>query len=314
MIRLTLQRLIGLVPLLLIVTFLTFVLIDLMPADTAETIAGADATDEQVAAVTAELGLDEPLVQRYASWLGGVVQGDLGTSYYSSATVADAIRQRLPPTLTLALGATLLSAVIGILTGVLAARTPGSRADRLVTLTSSAMLATPPFWIAMLLVIVFSLRLGWFPATGWTPFSESIHGWLLGLILPVVALSLGSSAAIARQCRTSLGFVMRSDYARAAESRGLSKTQVLFRHGLRNGLAPSVTVIGLQLTALLGGALIVEQVFAIPGLGRLGIEAVNRQDMPMILGIVLISAVVVVVVNLMIDLAYARLNPKVRPA
>jgi peptide/nickel transport system permease protein len=313
-IKLVISRLAALIPLLLAVTFACFLLMGLFPTDPAEQIAGDVATQERIDSLREELGLDRPLHVRYLDWLGDAVRGDLGSSYYSGAPVSDSILQRLPPTLTLAIAATAVSAFVGIGAAVAASLRPGGAVDRAVTVVASLLLAAPPFWAAMLLVILFSLQLGWFPATGWTPFGESVSGWLRSLAIPTLALSLASSAVVARQCRASLAVVLRADHVRAAQARGCSPRQVVMRHGLRNALSPTVTVIGLQMTALLGGALVAEQVFAIPGLGSLAVGAVGDQDLPVVLGIVVVSATVVVLVNLLVDIVYGLLNPRVRPA
>jgi peptide/nickel transport system permease protein len=312
--KLVVSRLAALVPLLLAVSAACFLLMSVFPTDPAEQIAGDVATQDRIDAVRDELGLDRPVVVRYVDWLGDAIRGDLGRSYYSDAQVTDTILRRLPPTLTIAIAATAISAIVGIAAATVAAMRPGGLVDRAVTVVASLLLAAPPFWAAMLLVIVLALRLRWLPATGWVPFGDSRADWARSLALPTIALSLASSAVIARQCRASLAALERADFTRAARARGCSPAGIVVRHGLRNALAPTVTVIGLQLTALLGGALVTEQVFAIPGLGSLAVSAVADQDLPVVLGIVVVSATVVVVVNLLVDIAAGLLNPKVRPS
>jgi peptide/nickel transport system permease protein len=313
-IRLVVTRLLAAVPLLLVVTLGTFVLMSVVGTDPAEQVAGDLATQERIDDVRSDLGLDRPLVVRYLSWLRDASRGDLGRSYYSGDDVSELISRRVPPTVTLAVAATVIAAVVGIGTALTAALRPGGRFDRALTVVTSGLLATPPFWLAMLLVTLLALRLGWVPATGWVPFGTSASGWLRSLIAPTLALSLAASAVVARQCRASLAFVSHAGYVTAAQARGCSPAQALLRHGLRNALGPTVTVIGLQMTALLGGALVAEQVFAIPGLGSLALSAVADQDLPVVLGIVVVSAVVVVLTNIAVDIALGLLNPKVRVA
>jgi peptide/nickel transport system permease protein len=313
-IRLLLSRLLAAVPLLLVVTFCTFVLMGVVGTDPAEQVAGDLATQERIEEVRADLGLDRPLPVRYVSWLADAARGDLGRSYYSGGEVSELIARRLPPTITLAVAATLIASVVGIGAAVTAALRPGGRLDRTLTVVTSGLLATPPFWVAMVLVTVLALRLNWVPATGWVPFEQSPSGWARSLVAPTLALSLGASAVVARQCRTSLAFITHAGYITAAQARGCSPAQALLRHGLRNALGPTVTVIGLQLTALLGGALVAEQVFAIPGLGSLALSAVADQDLPVVLGIVMVSAVVVTITNTAADMMLGLLNPKVRVA
>lgn len=313
MFRLVLQRLLALVPLLFIVSVLTFSFTSLLPSDPVDLIIGDSGTQEQYAMVREQLGLNQPAVTRYMHWLGRAVRGDLGTSFFNSVDVTGAVMQRLPVTLSLTVVSALIAMVVGIAAGIAAAMRPRSWVDRLATLGATLGQAIPNFWFGLILVAVFAVNLRWFPATGFTPLSASPGNWLLSVILPALALGLSSSAAIARQVRSAMVGVLQQDYIRAARAQGLSGRRVVFRHALTNAMVPVIAVLSFQLTVLLGGALIVEQVFAINGLGTLAITAVRQQDIPMIQGLVLVMVAIVVMVQLATDILYGLLNPKARP-
>lgn len=314
MTRLIGQRLLAMVPLLLIVSFLTFSLTAMLPGDPADLILGDRATAEQYEMVHERLGLDQPFLLRYVQWLEDAVQGDLGTSYFNSVRVVDAVLLRMPATLSLTFASVLISMVVGLFAGVAAALRPGSLADRLATLGATIGQAIPNFWLGMILAAIFAVSLRWFPATGYVRLTEDPWGWLMSITLPALALGLSTSAAIARQVRSAMVGVLQQDYIRAARAQGLSSRRVIYKHALKNALVPVVTVLSFQITVLLGGALIVEQVFAINGIGSLAIAAVRQQDIPMIQGIVLVLVIVVMVVQLLTDIVYGLINPKARPA
>ncbi len=314
MLRLVFRRLLALLPLLFIVSVLTFSFTSLLPSDPVDLIIGDTGTQEQHAMVRERLGLNEPIVVRYAQWLGRAVQGDLGNSFFNSVSVSQAVMQRLPVTLSLTAVSALIAIVVGIAAGVAAALRPHSLADRLSTVGATIGQAIPNFWFGLLLVAIFAVNLRWFPATGFTPLSVSPWDWLRSVTLPAIALGLSSSAAIARQVRSAMVGVLQQDYIRAARAQGLSSRRVILRHALTNAMVPVIAVLSFQITALLGGALIVEQVFAINGLGTLAITAVRQQDIPMIQGLVLVMVALVVVVQLATDVIYGLLNPKARPS
>jgi peptide/nickel transport system permease protein len=314
MLRLIVQRLLALVPLLFIVSVLTFSFTSLLPGDPVDLIIGDNGTQQQYQMVRERLGLNDPVVTRYVKWLGKAAHGDLGTSFFNSVEVSGAVMQRLPVTLSLTAVAALIAIVVGLAAGIAAALNPRSLIDRLATLGATIGQAIPNFWFGLLLAAIFAVGLRWFPATGFTPLSTSPWEWLRSVTLPAVALGLASSAAIARQVRSAMVGVLQQDYVRAARAQGLSWHRVLFKHALKNALVPVVAVLSFQITALLGGALIVEQVFAINGLGTLAITAVRQQDIPMIQGLVLVMVSLVVVVQLVTDLLYGFLNPKARPS
>ena len=313
MFRLVAQRLLALVPLLFIVSVLAFSFTSLLPSDPVDLILGDTGTQEQHEMLRERMGLNEPLVVRYFQWLGKAVQGDLGTSFFNSVSVTDAVLLRLPVTLSLTAISALIAIVVGVAAGVAAALHPRSWIDRLATVGATFGQAVPNFWFGLILVAVFAVNLRWFPATGFTPISVSPWDWLRSVTLPSLALGLSSSAAIARQVRSAMVGVLQQDYIRAARAQGLSSRRVILRHALTNAMVPVVAVLSFQITALLGGALIVEQVFAINGLGTLAIAAVRQQDIPMLQGLVLVMVGLVVLVQLATDLLYGLLNPKARP-
>jgi peptide/nickel transport system permease protein len=314
MLRLIIQRLLALIPLLFIVSVLTFSFTSLLPADPADLIVGEQGTPEQYKEVRERLGLNEPIVTRYLRWVDRAAHGDLGTSFFNSVKVTDAVMQRLPITVSLTAVSALIAIIVGLAAGIAAALKPRSLVDRLATLGATFGQAVPNFWFGLLLAAIFAVGLRWFPATGFTPITQSPWNWLRSVTLPALALGLASSAAIARQVRSSMVGVLQQDYIRAARAQGLSRRRVIFKHALKNALVPVVAVLSFQITVLLGGALIVEQVFAINGLGTLAITAVRRQDIPMIQGLVLVMVGLVVIVQLVTDLIYGYLNPKARPS
>lgn len=314
MLRLIIQRLLALVPLLFIVSVLTFSFTSLLPSDPVDLIIGDTGTQEQYEIVRERLGMNQPLVIRYFQWLGRAVQGDLGTSFFNSVSVMGAVMQRLPVTLSLTAVSAIIAILIGVAAGIAAALRPRSWIDRFATLGATFGQAVPNFWFGLILVAVFAVNLRWFPATGFTPISDSPWDWLRSVILPSIALGTSSSAAIARQVRSAMVGVLQQDYIRAARAQGLSTRRVIFKHALTNAMVPVVAVLSFQITVLLGGALVVEQVFAINGLGTLAIGAVRQQDIPMIQGLVLVMVALVVVVQLITDVIYGLLNPKARPS
>ncbi len=314
MLKLIVTRLLGLIPLLFLVTFLTFFLLSVTPGDPASTACGTDCTQEQLDAKRAEFGLDKPLIGQYVTWLGNALQGDLGESYFSSQGVTDSIVSRFGATLSITILATIVGTVLGVGMGIVSAMRPNSLVDRTVTFIASLSQAAPGFLIAIYLVLLFAIIWNLFPATGYVPFTESPYEWFRHLVLPVIALSIAPAAGLSRQTRASLARTMGQDYIRTANAKGLPRRRVMIRHALRNALIPIVTVVGLQIAGLLGGALLVERVFAIPGLGSLALTAVQQRDIPVIQGFVLFTAVIIVLVNTAIDIVYGFVNPKVRPS
>ncbi|MGB3386522.1 MAG: ABC transporter permease [Pseudaminobacter sp.] len=314
MLRLIVQRLLALLPLLFIVSVLTFSFTSLLPSDPVDLILGDTGTQQQHEMLRERLGLNEPVHVRYVQWLGKAMHGDLGNSFFNSVSVTAAVMQRLPVTLSLTAMSALIAIVLGAAAGVAAALKPQSLIDRLATLGATFGQAVPNFWFGLILVVIFAVNLRWFPATGFTPISQSPWEWLRSIILPSIALGTSSSAAIARQVRSAMVGVLQQDYIRAARAQGLSSGRIIFKHALTNAMVPVVAVLSFQITVLLGGALIVEQVFAINGLGTLAIAAVRQQDIPMLQGLVLVMVGLVVLVQLITDVVYGLLNPKARPS
>ena len=310
-----LRRLAGLVPLLLVLSVAVFLLVYLVPGDPAVTIAGGEAaTPERVREVREELGLDQPFVVQYVDWLGDAVRLDFGHSLYSGRSVGDELRHRLPITASLVLGALVFALAVGIPLGALGGTRPGSRTDTAVTTLASAAIAMPSFWLAMILIVFFGLELSWFPVRGYVPFGESPVEWLRHLVLPSVALGTLMAATLARQLRGALADVLDADYVRTAHAKGLAPFRVVGKHALKNAAMPAVTVLGLQVGYLFGGTVIVEQIFAIQGVGTYMVTAISGQDVPIIQGGIMMLAVFVVLANLAVDIAYGFLNPKVRVA
>ena len=308
------RRIIATIPILVLVGLITFLLIHLTPGDPAAVVAGENASQEAIEAARHRLGLDQPFLIQFWHWLHGVVTGDLGTSFTSGRPVVELIFDRLPITLSLTVGSTLVGLGIAVPLGVLAAIRRGTWIDRLTIFTTSLGIAAPEFFIGLLLVLVVALNFGWLPATGYIPFAEDPLEWFLRLVLPSVTLGVGVAAELARQVRGAMIDVLSRDYIQTARAKGLSALSIIVKHGLKNAAIPVVTVLGLQIRRLLGGAVIVEQIFAMNGVGSLAVRAVFLRDLPVLLGVALITAVVVLFVNLLVDMSYSYFDPKVRQA
>lgn len=305
------RRLGASIVLLFVTALLTFVLLSIPNQDVGRQLLGINATQEAIAAKNAQLGLDRPILVQFIDWIMNALQGDLGRSWFSSEQVTVAIGNRLPVTFSLVIGVTLVTAIVGYLLGVWAGIRRG-RVDRFVQIFSVAGYALPGFLVTIIIVIVFAVHLRWFPAIGYIPFTQSPTGWLSTITLPVIALSVSAVAGIAQQVRSSVIEVIRSDYIRTLQTRGLPARRILFRHVLRNASAPALTVLGMQFVGLLGGAVIVEQIFGLPGIGSMAIQYTTRGDIPIIMGLVMLSAIGVVIVNLLVDLGIGWLLPKAR--
>ncbi|MCA3178559.1 MAG: ABC transporter permease [Burkholderiaceae bacterium] len=312
MLGFVLRRTLAVLPVLLAVAVLVFLMLRLVPGDPAAVIAGDSATPEQVAALRARLGLERPIPAQFAIWLGHVLQGDLGESYFFRKPVTELIAQRLEPTLALGVAALTIAVAVAVPLGVLAAFRQGTWIDRTVMGLSVAGFSMPVFVLGYLLVYVFSIRLEWLPVQGYARLSEGLLPFLERLVLPAVTLSVVYVALVARITRTSVLDVLNEDYVRTARAKGLTEREVLVRHALRNAAVPILTIIGIGLAVLIGGAVVTESVFAIPGLGRLTVEAVLSRDFPVIQALILLFATGYVFVNLAIDIGYAMLDPRIR--
>jgi peptide/nickel transport system permease protein len=307
------RRIAALVPLLLIVSFIVFSLSQLLPGDPAIVLAGGQkATPEGIARAREKLNLDEPFVQQYEIWLGDTVRGDLGESFFDHSTVAESIRARFPVTLSLALGALVLTILLGVPLGILAALRQGGILDRVITTVSSVGLAMPDFWLGMILLSIFAVSLKTLPSGGYVPLTDSPAGWATHLYLPWIAMGVPGGAGLARQVRGAMIDAREQDYIRTAESKGLRRRVVVFKHALKNASLAPVTVLGIGFAYMLGGSVIIEQIFTLPGMGQYFYSALFNKDLPVIQGVVLLSALIFVVLNLVVDVLYAYLNPKVR--
>lgn len=312
MAALLVRRLISTVPVLFLVSLIVFSLVLLIPGDPAITLAGDNATEAQVDETRERLGLNDPVVEQYGRWVSGAVRGDLGTSLFSSQEVLDAVGQRFPTTLSLALGATLFAVAVGVPFGIIAALRRGRPTDRMLTIGTSLGVATPNYFLGMLLVLGFSIWLPWLPATGYVAFTEDPVLWAKHLVLPCITLGTVPAAVVTRQLRSSLADVLQLDYVRTANSKGLRPHVVVIKHALKNASGPVVTVLGLQLAFLLGGTVLIEQVFNLPGIGQLAVTSVIARDIPMIQGVVVVTTLIVVATNLVVDISYGWLNPRSR--
>jgi peptide/nickel transport system permease protein len=307
------RRLLALIPLMLIVSFLVYSLVFFLPGDPAVAIAGgADATPDEIARIRENLGLDDPLLEQYGRWLTDALQGDLGESLYTKRSVSDEISTRFPVTFSVAIGAIVISLLLGTAAGILAGLHRGGLADRVVSLFTSFGLAIPSFWLALMLVILFSVNLQWLDSIGYVNFKDDPQDWARHLIMPWIALGIGAAATVARQVRGALVDVLDQDYIRTARSKGLAGHKVISKHALKNAAMPALTVLGIQFAYLLGGTVIIEQIFSIPGLGTYIVSAISGRDLPVIQGTVLMMAVIFVLLNLLVDVLYAVVNPKVR--
>lgn len=309
--RFVVRRVISTIPVLIMVALITFVILNAAPGDPAVVAAGADASPEQIEAARERLGLNDPLVTQFVNWMSNVVRGDLGESFRGESVVAMILRG-LPVTLTLTVGALVVGLVIAIPAGIIAAVRSGSRTDRSIIVFTSLGISAPEFFVGLMAVLVLSLNLGWFPATGFVPFGDDPIGWLKSITLPSITLGVGVAAELTRHVRASMNDVLKRDYILTARSKGLSGTAVLGKHAMKNALLPVVTVLGLQVRRLLGGTVVVEQIFAINGIGTLAVRSVFFRDLPVLLGVALVTATVVLIVNLFVDLSYGYLDPKVR--
>jgi peptide/nickel transport system permease protein len=307
------RRVLLAVPTLFAVSLLTFLLQAAMPGDPARAIVGPTATQAAYERVRSELHLNLPLWQQYVDYLGNALHGNLGTSIFTGQLVRSMVAASLPVTLTIVIGATIVSALAGILLGAVSVRIGGPLA-KAVDVLSLFGLALPNFWVALMLIAVFAIALPLFPATGWTPFQESPSLWLSSIALPVIALAIGSIAQVAKMTRDGIADAMRQDYIRTLRACGVADRSLLYKHALKNSGVSIVTVIGIGFIGSLAGSLFVENVFVLPGLGSLLGTATAQRDIPVIEGVALAYAVVVVTVNLLIDISYVLLNPKVKAA
>ena len=305
------RRILLAIPVMGVVALVVFGLLYITPGDPALVIAGDQATPEQIARIHVSLGLDQPPYIRFGTWIGQVLRGDLGTSISSNQTVAHMIDQRLEPTITLLLLAVLLSVAVGVPFGVAAAWKKGKTADRALSVFTTAGFSIPVFVAGYALAFLFASTLHWLPVQGYAPLSEGLWPCLRSLILPAVTLSLVYAAVIGRVTRAAMLEVLGQDYIRTARAKGVGPVTVLFRHALKNAAVPVVTIIGIGIATLFGATVVTESVFAIPGLGRLTVDAILHRDYPVIQGMVLLSSAIYVLINLAVDLLYTVVDPRI---
>ena len=306
------RRLLATLPVMAVVAVFVFSMLRLTPGDPASIIAGAAATSQDIVEIRQKLGLDRPIVTQFFIWLGHVLSGDFGESFFYKKQVAELIADRVGPTLALATLTMALSIVISVPLGVVAAYRQGTWLDRIVMGFSVLGFSVPVFVIGYVLIYVFSIKLNWLPVQGYQPLAEGFGGFVQRLILPSLALSVIYIALIARITRTSVLEVLGEDYIRTARAKGLTNRVVLMRHALRNAAVPIVTVIGLGIALLIGGVVVTESVFSIPGLGRLTVDAVLARDYPTVQAVILLFSLAYVLINLLVDVAYPLLDPRIR--
>ena len=306
------RRILATIPVMLVVAFFVFSLLYLAPGDPAAIIAGDQATPADVDRIRASLGLDRPFVVRFGEWLWQIMRGDLGVSIFTNLPVSHMIAQRIEPTLSLMLLTITFSIVVAIPLGVLAAWKHGTWIDRSVMMLAVFGFSVPVFVIGYVLAYIFALQLDWLPVQGFTSISQGLWPFLRNLILPTVALGLVYVALLARITRATMLEVLSQDYVRTAKAKGVGQREMLFVHALKNAAVPIVTILGIGVALLIGGAVITESVFAIPGLGRLTVDAILRRDYPVIQGVVLLFSLVYVLVNLLVDLLYTVFDPRIR--
>jgi peptide/nickel transport system permease protein len=311
MFKLILRRLLMSIPLLFAVTFLTFFLNSFSPTDIARTLLGADGTPEQYQELREKLGLNRPLLVQYGDWLGHTVQGDLGVSHFTNESVSELLNARVGVTLSIMAGVLVVIVLLGISLGVLSA-IKGGWLGRLLDTVSLLGLIFPSFFVALIYIVVFAVWLRWLPATGYTPLNQGFVPWASGLVLPILAVATYFTSVVAKQTREAMVDVMRRDFIRALRASGVSEWSVVLKHGLRNAALPVVTSLGFIMITAMASAVFVERAFVLPGLGSLAVGAADQGDVRLMLGCTLYFAILAVLINLLVDLSYGWLNPKVR--
>ncbi len=312
MLRYAGRRLLAAIPLLFVVPLLVFILIDRAPGDQAVVLAGENPTPERIASIREQLGLDDPLIVRYFDWVVHAIRGDLGTSLLSDQRVIDLLLRRMATTMSLVLVAMVMAVLVGAVLAILSAMRPGGFFDRFINWAASVAIAIPAFWFGLVLASLFAVTYQIFPPFGYQPMSEGFGTWLSYLVLPGIALGLLPAAEVALQLRSALGQVLKTDYVLNAEAKGLSRPTIVMKHGLKNAAIPVITVLGFRVAEVLAGSVTIEIVYNMPGLGQLAVDSVQNRDIPVLLGFVLFSTIVVVLVNLLVDISYGYFNPKVR--
>ena len=308
------RRLLATIPVIILISLITFFAVALLPGDPVLAVLGEEADLNAVEAIRQQLGLDRPVLVRYFDWIGNAIQGDFGKSVRAGDDVSTLLSKRLEVTLELGILAMMIALMIGIPLGLIAGSRPNTPFDYGGTMFAVLGAAIPNFWLALMLVLFFSVRLGWFPTTGFTSFLDDPVENLRSLILPAIAIGVFQSAVLARQTRAALVEVLRQDYVRTAYAKGLRGRTVIVRHAFRNALIPVVTVLGIQVSTIVGGAIIIESVFALPGVGKLLIDSIFQREVITVQAIALLVATAVALANLVVDVSYAFLDPRIRYA
>ncbi len=306
------KKLLSALAALVVISLLTFLVFQILPGNPALIILGVDADPLQVEALEQLMGIDKPMLQRYVEWLGGLVGGDLGLSLRYRVPVTDLIASALPVTVTLTLLSLLITIIIVVPVSVYLATHNNTIAATFLSALTQLGVSVPSFWLAIMLILVFSVMLHWFPSGEVIPFSQSVTGALRSLVLPAVAISIGTTAVVIRYLKSTILDEMHMDYVRTARSKGLSRNTVLYRHVLKNALLPAITILGMITVDVLGGSIIVENVFNLPGIGRLITSGVGNRDFPMVQALVFYLAATVVVINFLVDLLYTAIDPRIR--
>ena len=306
------RRLLATIPVMIVVAVCVFLLLHLAPGDPAAIIAGDNATAESIAQIRAKLGLDDPLIVQFGRWVWNLLQGDFGISIFSNVPVMTLVGQRVEPTISLTMTTLFVAVTIAITVGVLAAWKAGGALDRFVMGFAAMGFSVPVFVVGYLLIYLFAIELRWLPVQGYKPIAEGVWPWLRNLILPSVALGLAYVALIARITRASMLEVLAEDYMRTAKAKGVATRPMLLRHALKNAAVPIVTVIGIGVALLISGVVITETVFNVPGIGRLTVDAISKRDYPIIQGVMILCAGAYVLINLLVDLTYTFLDPRIR--
>ncbi len=312
MLRFIVRRTILTLPVCFGISVLVFLLIHLVPGDPVRVMLGLQADQQKVAEIREALGLNRPLPVQYAEWVANAFRGDLGQSYLTGESVFGAVMDRMPATLTLTVAAFVTSLLIALPVGVLSATRPYTRTDYGAMIFTQLGVAIPEFWLGIMLILVFSLYLGWVPPSGYVALGDEPVEWLKHLVLPAVTVGVVNAAVLTRFLRSSLLEVLHQDFIRTARAKGVVERRVVFLHALKNALIPTITVIGLQFAFMLGGVVVVEVIFAWPGVGRLALDAIYRRDYPMVQGAVLAVTITFVVINLVVDVLYAYLDPRIK--
>lgn len=311
MFKMIVKRILQLIPVLLITMSITFVITRVLPGNPAVSILGPQASPEDIAKMEEEMGLNDPMPVQYINYMAGVLTGDLGTSYRYNRPVAELIMEKIPNTLQLAATSLIIALLIGIPVGIISACKQYSIFDYVSMIAALVGVSMPSFWLGLMLVLIFSVNLGWFPTMGMGDLANGIGDVLSHLFLPALCLSFGSMANFARISRSSMLEVIDQDYMKAVRAKGIAEWKVIIKHGLKNALPPIVTVLGMRISALMTGAIMIETIFSWPGIGRLIVDAINNNDFEMIQGTVLFMAILYVTVNLIVDIVYLYINPKV---